>query len=248
MKFPAKDYSPSKAKQRFSEMAANNAFVPQTAIDPDGLPLRREITSFCADAPDMKSPYLFDVYFGTHLFALLKNKYDFSTIDASNYDFWRYLSLEIIPDIIYQRRNGSESIKDILALSEYFYKKPVRIYPASCCWYAMIFWQGTVEDTIAYLTKDGYFTADAIVASVERLGLPTYNRKIYREIFDQYTNFSQSQMNKARAKGLDNVHIIRAIFVQHTAKCLVFIPELVDEPDVAIKKYVSMLIEKTLED
>ena len=53
-----------------------------------------------------KQGYLLDLSFGIEMYQLLNSKYDFSQRDASNDEVWRFLLLEIIPDLVYIRWGG----------------------------------------------------------------------------------------------------------------------------------------------
>lgn len=239
-------YSPKIAEGRFSEMVEANSFISKLLIDDDEKQLRQEITDFCKKAPDLSDAYAYDVFFAVSLYTTLNKKPWFKTIDYANYDFWRRLSLVLIPDIVYARRGPLlENKANEGALSQYFYQKPVRIYPASCFWYAYIFWQGSPEDTTEFLSKKSFFTTDAIVASCERLGQPTFSREVYQQIFLQYTSLDEEKIQKALKKYKDMVHFLRAIFVQHTAKCLVFQPTMFKG---GTPGYVNMLIDSVLGD
>ena len=66
--------------------------------------------------------HFIDMYFGFFLFDYLNQQNDFTLKYESNYDFWRYFAVCVIPDIIAKRWNVTKS--------DHFYSKPTGIYPS----------------------------------------------------------------------------------------------------------------------
>ena len=70
--------------------------------------------------------YLLDVNLALDFYEFLNSQKDFNRIYESNYDFWKYIAVCVIPDIV-EDRHGLDSIK-------YFYEKSVAIYPFVLYW------------------------------------------------------------------------------------------------------------------
>lgn len=161
--------------------------------------------------------YKFDLHFGLGLYEILQNDKNFSNRVATNNDFWRYLSIRVVPDIVQARwsKNGSE---------DRFYKQNRRIWLKAMYWYIHLSWQGSHDMTLDVLKNN---STDTVVQLVERAG-QGYNIGLYREIIKQY------------AKN-DDRKLFRSVMKLNTAMLINVSPELVDG---GITTYVRNLFNK----
>jgi hypothetical protein len=146
-----------------------------------------------------KKNYQVDLEFGLKLFHLLEKYKTFNMRTASNNDFWRFLSISVIPDVVYLRWGLSETR---------FWKEPRRIWLKTIWWYIYLSWQGSIEDTKEIL-KDN--TTDEIVQLVERAGTNGYRVDLAREIMKIYGSFDKEKKSR-------NQSIFRKVMKLNTAK------------------------------
>lgn len=165
--------------------------------------------------------YPIDMLFGVEMYNYLndllnlKDRYDLT----SNVDFWRYFTLVVAPDIVYDRWGDSTTR---------FYSHEKRNYFYSIWWYIHLSWQGDTETTIATILKN---STDSIVQITERSGtgiLGGYNVDLYREIIKQLNNY-ESRTN-----------LLRKVTVLNTLYTSTIEPEFYDG---GLTKYVSKLFE-----
>lgn len=159
--------------------------------------------------------YDFDLKFGLALYQILNEDKNFDLRIAANDDVWRYISVEIIPDIVHSRWGHHE---------ERSYKNARRIWPKTLWWYIHLGWIGSTEETFAILNKH---TTDTLMNLVERPGLG-YNVELYREILKQSAEVT-----------VDPRGVFRRMMVLNTARLENVAPELVDG---GIEQYVADLI------
>ncbi|AMK13453.1 hypothetical protein AUP07_0397 [methanogenic archaeon mixed culture ISO4-G1] len=114
------------------------------------------------------------------------SQYGFTSRDASDDEFWVFLSMNVIPDIIIERfsKGGFDLPHD-----DRFFANSRRIYPAMLWWYFFISLQDDGINPIAH-TKDilSKNQSDDISQLVERAGSDGYPIEIYRAIMLEYHN------------------------------------------------------------
>ena len=165
-----------------------------------------------------KSDYFIDVNFGIYLYDYLNNKSWFNMRLASDDDFWRYLSLKVVPDIVSDRWGKDNET--------HFWSRPVRIWLKSIWWYIHLSWQGNVELTEKLLISP-CFSTDTILNLQERTGRKGTYINVYRYImyfYSQVPNDHLKIINKNTSKKDDN--LFRSIMKLHTAKVIVIEPAL----------------------
>lgn len=163
--------------------------------------------------------HFIDMYFGFFLFDYLNQQNDFTLKYESNYDFWRYFAVCVIPDIIADRWNVTKS--------DHFYSKPTGIYPFQVYWYIKLSWQGTKEKTINILKEN---QEDQILNLVDRPSSIGINLELYRIITYKLSFINPNERQKK----------FRAVMLKNTAKLVNIRPELYDG---GIDAYVDMLYE-----
>ena len=163
------------------------------------------------------SKHFIDMYFGFFLYDYLNKKKDFVPKYESDYDFWRYIAVCVIPDIVSDRWD--------ITKSDHFYTKPTGIYPFQVYWYIKLSWQGSKEKTIDVL-KDNQ--EDQILQLVDRPSSIGINLNLYRRIMFKLSTISIEERQKK----------FRAVMMKNTAKLVNVRPELYEG---GIEAYVDML-------
>ncbi|SJX70521.1 CDS_ID OB3337 [Weissella confusa] len=203
-------YSMEAAAKRFAELPDD--FSNFSVTSPDAQKLRGEFLEINSRNQG-KSEYAFDVSFALDMFVLLKDTYHMTNITAISEDFWRWLQLEIIPDVVIDRHGKKENR---------FYSERRRIWLRQIWWYINLSWQGDKSSTENILKKN---TTDTIGNLVERIGVG-YDVAVYREIMKQYAPFS------------GNREVFRRVMILHMARVELVAPELIEG---GVEEYVRSL-------
>ena len=207
------------------------------SVDSDYTVIREDIGKIYQDASDSwdisygRHDYYVDVILGLKLYDYLNRQSWFSLRVASNTDFWRYLSVAVVPHIV-SNRWGLDN-------EDHYWKRPMRIWLRSLWWYVHFSWCNSLEETKALLLKP-MFSTDTILNIVERSGKNGTNIELYRDILQTYSNLSIDVISKYKAKGLKETDLFRAIMKLNTAKIIVIEPNLCLD---GIHGYVSQLCE-----
>jgi len=189
---------------------------PPEEYDPDYREIRTElIQSLHGIASELnigiedirKEAYQFDFRYGLELYRILSDKYKMSLRTASDDGVWRYLSIRVIPDVVYLRWDLNESR---------FWKDSNRVWLKTLWWYIHLSWQGDYLRTYNVL-KDN--TTDEIVQMVERSGRSGYRIELCRKIFEYY-----GQIPAQEKKGAE---LFRKVLKLNTARVKVIEPALV---------------------
>lgn len=165
-----------------------------------------------------KKDYFHDLIFGLELYEILNNDFNFTERNASNDEIWIYLSVKVVPDIVYNRWGLAESR---------FYKQSRRIWLRTIWWYVHLSWDGSKEKTFNLLKNH---TTDEIVQLVERSGPRGYRINLTREIMKQFGSGDEK---------FDR-NLFRRIMKLNTARLKVIEPNL---RLGGVKQYVKELIE-----
>lgn len=166
--------------------------------------------------------YLYDLNMALEIYSYYDiNEYGYACL--SNYDFWRYICVKVVPDIIRERHGINP---------EYYFKKNVRMYIPTLWWYINMTWQGSLEQTKIVLEKHN---TDTIQSLVERPGRQGVFLETYRKIIEYYDKLDQRDRV---VDGQKKYYLLRRIMVLHTAKCLLFDPNI-----LGADNYVRMLFE-----
>lgn len=164
--------------------------------------------------------YQVDYIFGLKMYSLLNKKYGMSTRTASSADVWRFLSIQVVPDIIDLRYGTGHPDR--------YWKKAKRLWLRVLWWYIHLSWQGDENETAAVL-KDN--STDEILQLVDRCGRGGYRVELYRELMRQHAELNAAERRKKQ--------IFRKIMVLNTARVQVIEPGLVNGGE---EQYVSQLI------
>lgn len=198
--------------------------VDESILDPNYLNLRNaclieynELKSKMKEVNSNSNKHFIDMHFGFFLFDYLNKESDFTAKYESNYDFWRYVAVCVIPDIVADRWNVEKT--------DHFYSKPTGIYPFQVYWYIKLSWQSSKETTIQILEKN---QEDQILQLVDRPSSIGVNLDLYRKIMYKLSFINPKDRQK----------VFRAVMMKNTAKLVNIRPELYDG---GIDAYVDML-------
>lgn len=211
-----KTLSRSESKRLFEEWMAGEQMTSQIPAEYQNL--GNTLRSFyCSSAEEAEMlsrgrttrlTYLTDVLFGLKIYELLDNEPWFTMRTASDYGFWRYLNVMVVPDILKKRW------KDETA-AERYYSSTRRLYLSSLWWFIYLSWQGNMKKTRKVLLSPNMNT-DTILNLVERPGkLGTY-AQVTRWIMYYYSYLKTECVRRKSSSGHRN--FFRALMKLNTAK------------------------------
>ena len=216
-------------------IATNGSVLPN--LSGDYLQIRSELISlyndiFPTDGKNL-TPYQVDVLYGIKLKSYLEGKDWFNLRLAANVDFWRYLSVMVIPTIVARRY---DYIKE-----DYYWKRSSRIWLRSIWAYCVFSWQGSEEKT-RNLLLDSRFNVDVKQNLVERTGKHGTNILHYRY---NMTAFSLVPLEKIKDFDSHTKRhsdtLFRSVMRLNTAELMVKEPELCEG---GVPEYVAFLFKK----
>lgn len=206
------NYTAEKARQDFDKITVEklkDIYVSDKYSD-----LRKSLITARDKIFDLKNldtseklGYSFDLSFGLELYSILNNQYNFKLRDAANDDIWRFLQLQIIPDVVFSRWGLNE---------ERFYKANRRIWIKTLWWYVHLSWNNDKTTTYQLLEKN---TTDTIMNLVERPGLG-YDIELYRQIMRKYRQYCDGS-NESRM-------LFRRVMIMNIARSATVSPELIE--------------------
>lgn len=118
--------------------------------------------------------YRYDLLIGLGLYENLR----ISARTAADNDFWIYLGIRAVPDVVFWRWGSGAH--------ERFYRTKSRIWLKSLWWYIHLSWQGNREDTARCLAMN---STDTIVQLVERSGPYGYRVDLCRTIMKRFYEY-----------------------------------------------------------
>jgi len=163
-----------------------------------------------------RKEYLTDVFFGLYLYEYFSHNSWFNLRTAANDDFWRYISVAVIPEVVADRWGSNKD--------NYFWKQSNRLWPKTTWWYIYLTWHESLENTKDILISKN-LNSDTIQGIVERTGRKGTFVEVYREIVYQYSQLDFKTIVKFKKElsyGSDS--LFRAIMRLNTARCLVTDP------------------------
>ncbi len=215
-------------KQKAEELMSQWSDYPEFETNPKDNELRNKfVTAFEETLRELdiskdqigKHSYKFDLEYGLKIYKILENYSSFNLRTASNNNVWRYLSMIVVPDVVFYRWGMKEGR---------FWKDPRRLWLKAIWWYIYLSWQGDLYSTREVL-KDN--TTDDIVQLVERAGSLGYRVNLTREIIKNYGGLSKEQKSN---------QIFRKVMKLNTARVKTVEPELHPEGQ---ETYVKELFE-----
>lgn len=226
------EYSRDRARQILDNWRTKNEFV---SLDPDYSIIRTDLLQLYNlaknEAKDFdRKEYITDVIFGISIYGYFQNCCWFNLRTASNDNFWRYIAVAVIPDIVFDRWGNKDN---------YFWKQSNRLWPKTSWWYIHLSFHESLEVTrLILLSKN--FNSDTIQGIVERTGKKGTFVEVYRELIFQYYNLDYSTIVKFKKQlSLGSDSLFRAIMRLNTARSLVTDPCLCKD---GVEGYVKSLI------
>ena len=152
-----------------------------------------------------KMDYPVDLKVGLKIYSLLPIGKNFSIVQANNDDFWRYISVKVMPDITYLRYpNPEKAVKDAGGRLNHkrFYAQTRRIWLKSLWWYVFLSWQGSELKTYNALKNN---KTDNINKLIETPGRG-YRLMLYRAMIAEYAKYSA--LNKTSTKEFQLMEVV----------------------------------------
>lgn len=220
-------YTKAQAKYKFQQIEAEPENCAPRQVEKPFDKLRETIMNgmkvFKIDEMKKINSYAFDLHMGLLLYRVLIEDYGFNERLAAQDEVWRFLSLEVFPDLVYER----VGMKD-----QRFYRETRRIWLKSIWWYIHLSWQGTEEETYTVL-KDN--SADEILQLLDRSGNGGYRVELTREMMRQFNIHANSRVPQ----------LFRRVLKLNTARLSMIEPNLVEG---GITRYVTDLYNYFLND
>lgn len=133
--------------------------------------------------------YKYDLLFGLALYEYLIEEFPVNNSKDSinlrlfsDSEFWIYLSVIVIPDIVSERWSLDNHNR--------FFGTRNRIWLFTIWWYIHLSWQGNADETYEILKG---MSTDTILNLVDRTGRFGYNVELYREIMKEYSKVEVNQ-------------------------------------------------------
>jgi hypothetical protein len=165
-----------------------------------------------------KKDYYIDANLGMLLYDYLWRQPGFNLRAAANDDFWRYLSVKVVPNVVAERWGYDNE--------SHFWSKPARIWLRSIWWYVHLSWQGDISST-AKVLESACFSTDSILNLEERTGRKGTFINVYRFIMYYYSRIPKitlDEFNKRTKTQQDD--LFRVVMRLNTAKVMVVDPAL----------------------
>ncbi|MCJ8007274.1 DUF6339 family protein [Lederbergia wuyishanensis] len=167
--------------------------------------------------------YKYDLLFSLKLYKYLTIENGITEREASDDDFWRYISMKLIPDVVERRWDGLKAPR--------FYQESRRIWVKVLWWYIHLSWQGNVDDTYETLK---YNTTDTVVQLVERPGTGGYRVSLSRALMKHFGRLAEEDPDN------HTTEMFRKVMRLNTARTKVIEPALTNGGET---EYVKELFE-----
>lgn len=175
--------------------------------------------------------YLTDLVFGIRMYRIL-SKMGMDVRLASYDALWIYLSMKVVPYIVFDRFSKFEESGHSKIPADHYFVKSVRIYLKSLWWYIFLSAQTgydgrpDLEKTQEMLWNQN---TDTILQLVERSGREGYRVDLYREIMKYYCEHPELESAD-----------FRRVLILNTARSQVMEPALTED---GIRGYVKGLFD-----
>lgn len=164
-----------------------------------------------------RADYYIDLHMGLELYDYLWKMTSFSMRYAADDGFWRFLSVQVAPDVVAQRWGRDNA--------DHFWRMPTRIWFRAIWWYIHLSWQGDVQST-GRMLENPRFTTDTILNFVERTGRRGTAVDVFRCIIYCYSQVITDDLKRfgRSHKGQDD--LFRVVMKLNTARMMVVEPAL----------------------
>lgn len=173
-----------KSQQRFEALSRSGRFVPNTTLDDDLVKLRAETRRLLAEETS-GAAYARDLAMGLALYQTLPDDFKQGR-SAADDGVWRFLSLEVLPDLVFARAGPNEA---------WFYSSKRRLWLKRCWWYVHLAWQGSVASTRRAVAG---MTTDTVAQLVERPGAGGFRVDLWRELASRFEQLRPSESDVRR--------------------------------------------------
>lgn len=132
-----------------------------------------------------RNSYPSDLDFAIGMYDLLTNKYGMDAADASDDRVWRYLQMEVVPDLVYYRWPGFGTSR---LNANRMWDDTRRMWLKALWWYIHLSYQGSMEKTKSVLSGN---SSDDISQLLDRAG-SGYRIPLCRAIMRRYNDTDRS--------------------------------------------------------
>lgn len=182
----------------------------------------------CSNGSEHTRLYQREYLYALRVFEIL-NSEGLSVRAASDDGVWRFLSMVVVPDIVYDRWKKPNDPRSINA--KRFYLGTRRIWLKVLWWYVYLCWQGSTEATAKLISTNN---ADEISQLVERAGTGGYRVELFREIMRYYdTNLTPEQR-------ISEKNLLSRVLQLNIARSQIIEPDLIPG---GVSVYVKQLFE-----
>lgn len=192
----AKEWDSLNGEEVLNRMDAHSESLP---VSPKNYRMMHfDILEFYEESRDTvqggpKEKYNSDLDFGLKLYEYLNEKHGMDAVTASDDDVWRYMQMEVVPAIIFDRWPADDVRGNIN--DERFWKNSRRIWLKTLWWYVHLSLQNdSLTETRKILSENN---SDTISQLVERSGVG-YRIDLYREIMKRLYLSESSDRNLLR--------------------------------------------------
>jgi hypothetical protein len=188
--------------------------VNESQLDPNYQKIRTFfVETYTKLKQEGKNTYQLDLPLALAFYDFLNKQPDFAPVYESDYDFWRYIAVYVIPDIVADR-HGKEN-------KPYFFASADKIYPFALYWYIHLSWQGSISATEQVLSG---FSTDEILQLVGRPSKIGINLEFFRKMMKRFSEFPKDKW--AITVNGSKTTIVRLILIKNTGKLSVLRPEV----------------------
>lgn len=173
-----------------------------------------------------KKEFGLDITMSLKIYELLKPNDVLPMRVASSNEFWYWISLELIPDLVFRRYKGMNTDN----IKKRYYERTLRIWPFMLWWGAHLTWQGDREKTLEVLNNG--FTVTAYETLLDRCG-NGYREDLFRAISLKFSQINKEYMATDK-------EFLRPVIVFNTSRIINVEPTFYDG---GIEGYVESLFE-----
>lgn len=169
-------------------------------LDSDYLRIREDLMFYLENKPDV-GEYNLDLYFATRIYEYFNSIKGFDENVAEDYDFWRYICIKVIPELV-MLRHGLDP--------KYYFEQTNRMYVPTMWWYIHMSYNEDIDTTTTILRE---LSTDYIMQLVDRKGRYGFYLSVSREIMRCISLIPRATRNhKENGKVL-----FRRVMIQNTA-------------------------------
>jgi hypothetical protein len=221
-----KSFKFNAAKEKYNEFKKhgwNTAVIKANLIDQFDDDLRNKLVAeqnrMITNGSIQVDSYEFDVEFGIFLYEYLDKCSWFNIRLACDDDFWRWLSMEIIPEMVVRRWPPPQSGASDDSHRDRLYANKRRMWLKAIWWYVHLTFNVDLQTTKQMLID---FTSDSLVQITERVGRGGYRVELCREIAKQYHSLLYSYTKNKK----EYANLLRKVMKKNTAWVQTRIPAL----------------------